>query len=683
MASNRLRVTELDFDTIKNNLKNYLQAQNQFQDYDFEGSGLNILLDILAYNTHYNAYYLNMVANESFLDTAILRDSVVSHAKTLGYIPQSTKASVAIVNMTLNSSSYTEDYLTLEKGFTFVSTFTDNRTYRFVLLDNVSVNNTSTSLGVKTFVFENLEIYEGAITKYSYTFDSASNPKCVFNLPDKNVDVSTLRVYVRENGTSTTTETYSLMSDILDVSGVSPVYFLQETRNALYQIYFGDGVIGKALNDGNVVTVEYLTTSGPTANKLINFVAGSSIQNFNSYDITTVNESAGGADRESVDAIKLNAALQYTTQNRLVTVKDYESYIKKNYPSINSLSVWGGEDEVPPVYGKVFISLNPKNGYYISEIEKQRIIDEIIRPKSIVAVQIEILDPEYLYLILYNRILYTKTKTTLSQNVLAQNIDTAIMTYVNTNLNKFDSTFVLSQVQSDIADVDPAIVGTQTSVVLEKRFIPTLNKYTDYTISFNTELYRGTLIDNLKTSSFKTYDKYGTERTVWFEEVPASFTGITKIDVLSAGYGYTSAPIVTITGDGSGATATSNIVNGKVVSIDVINRGINYSKANMTLSGGGGFGASGSVVIDSRYGNLRTYYEQDGIKVITNDNAGIIDYMNGIVTLKNINFISVDENDGNMRIRVKSESDIISSKRNMILTVDSNTKSIIDEMVSV
>jgi hypothetical protein len=393
--ADRLQITDLDFDTIKTNLKTFLSQQSEFQDYDFEGSGLSILLDVLAYNTHYNAYYLNMVANESFMDTALLRDSVVSHAKTLGYIPYSRVPAVANVNIQVivNTNDAVQS-LSIPKGFSFQSNLIDNKSYAFNIIDPITVSRTGDS-----FYFDNVDLYEGVLISFSSTYDATTNPYSIFTIPDTNVDTTSLKVTVQPSAGNSAIQTYSLASDILDIDATSAVYFLQEGRNQQYQIYFGDGIIGKSISDGSIVNIEYLITNGSEADKANAFIPLTDISGYANI-ITTINSVASGSsERESVDSIKYSAPLQFATQNRLVTYKDYESYIKKNYPSVDSVSVWGSEDDIPPSYGKVILSLKPKENYYISELEKQRIIDEIIKPKSIIAIQTEIRDPEYLYLL--------------------------------------------------------------------------------------------------------------------------------------------------------------------------------------------------------------------------------------------------------------------------------------------
>ena len=670
--ADRLRVTELDFDTIKNNLKAFLNQQSEFTDYDFEGSGLNILLDILAYNTHYNAYYLNMVANESFLDTAILRDSVISHAKTLGYTPHSTRASVATINFTANSATSTSGTLTLPAGFGFLSNQIDSKPYNFVVLEDTTVTKANS-----TYYFQNLEIYEGQLTTYRFTHNSASNPKQVFTLPDANIDTTTIKVQVAPSSGNTQLTVYNLVSDILDVGVSSEVYYLQENKSGKYQIYFGNDAVGKSLPDGAIVNVTYLRTNGTAANKANNYVATSGIsdslaESITSFVIDPVSPAAGGAVRESVDDIKFGAAAQFTTQNRLVTVKDYESYLKKNYPSIDSLSVWGGEEENPPTYGKVYISLKPKENYFISETEKQRIIDEIISPKAIVAVSAEIRNPEYLYLLVENYVEYDKKKTSSTPEAIKTSIRNAILVYRNTNLNKFDSTFVLSKLQDYIDGVDlNAITGSETVLRLQKRFEPTLGASTTYTINFNALLHRGTTTNKLTSSEFRIYDVEGVIRTVLFEEVPESFTGISEIQVTNAGNGYTTAPTVTITGDGTGAVANAIIVNGRIQGIEVTNRGINYTRAIVTISGGDGYGGSAIAVLDGRFGYLRTiYYDDNAEKQTINEQIGTINYITGAVTINDIRILSVVPSDGLIRLTIESEKGIIKSSKNTIITLD-------------
>jgi len=670
--TDRLRVTELDFDQIKQNLKTYLKAQSEFSDYDFEGSGLNVLLDILAYNTHYNAYYMNMVANESFLDTALLRDSVISHAKVLGYVPYSRKAPRATLNFTVATSSNTPATITIPKGFSFLSNEIDGISYNFVTLQETSVTKSNTD-----FSFLELPIYEGQLVTYNYTYDQSTNPKQIFSIPDSGVDTSTISLSIQSSSTNTAIETFSLATDSSNVTTTSPVFYLQENRGEKYDIYFGNNVIGKAITNGNIVSMSYLITNGSAANKANNFVAtgtltdslGNSQTNFT---INPVSESSGGAERESVDEIKFSAPLQFTTQNRLVTFKDYESYIKKNYPSVDSVSVWGGEDETPPTYGRVFVALKPKQNYYLSDTEKQRIIDEVIAPKAVVAVQTIIRDPEYLYLLISPTVTYDPKKTILTTDQLKTSIRNAILSYKTTYLDKFDSKFILSKVQDAVDSTDSnSIIGSKVSVRVQKRFKPVTSQSKPYFIYFNVPLRRGTISNKLSSTFFTVVDADGADQVVQFDEIPQSFSGISGISVLNAGQNYTSAPTITITGDGTGANAAATIVNGRVQSIEVTNRGIDYTRATITISGGGGYGATAEAVIDARTGELRTvYYDSNAQRQIVDETAGTIDYDAGIVTINNIYIKSVSSTDGYIRLSVESEKGIISTTKNTIVTLD-------------
>lgn len=684
--ANRLRVTELDFDTIKQNLKAFLNQQSEFTDYDFEGSGLSVLLDILAYNTHYNAYYLNMVANEAFLDTSLLRDSVVSHAKTLGYVPYSQRAPIATINLTVNSATSNIGFLTLPAGYGFLSNQIDGTSYNFVVLDDLIVSKANSQ-----YYFEGVDIYEGQLVTYNFVHDQAANPKQVFTLPEANIDTTTIKVTVSPAVGNTQSAVYTKVTNILDVTSTSDVYYLQENKAGKFQIYFGNDIVGKKLPDGAVVAVRYLVTNGTAANKANNFIASATLgdslsESLSNFTIDNVSAAAGGSDRESIDEIKFNAAAQFTTQNRLVTYKDYESYLKQNYPAIDSISVWGGEEETPPVFGKVYIAIKPKANYFITSTEKTRIIDEIIKPKAIVSVNAEIRDPEYLYLLVKNYVEYDKNKTTQSADALKNGIRNAISIYNSTNLSKFGSVFVLSKLQDSVDGVDPnAIRGSETSLYLQKRLEPVLNTAKNYTITFNAELYRGTINDRLASSEFTTFDQFGILRTAQLEEVSDSFTGITEIQVTNPGTGFLTPPTVTISGDGTGATATAKIVNGRIESITVTNRGSGYTRAIVTISGGSGFSATAVAVLDARFGKMRTYYyDESARKQIINAEAGTIDYTNGIITLNDFRVVSAKDSDGLIRFTVRAQKGIITSTRNTIITIDeTDASSISTELVAI
>ena len=677
--ADRLRVTELDFDTIKSNLKTFLNQQSSFTDYDFEGSGLNVLLDILAYNTHYNAYYLNMVANESFLDTALLRDSVVSHAKSLNYVPHSMKAPIATINFSAKSTSATTSILTIPSGYSFLSNKIDGKSYNFVVLQEVTATKANSS-----FYFENLDIYEGQLITYSFAHNQAANPKQTFTLPNANIDTTTIKVGVSPSSVNTSVSVYTNVTDISDVTTTSEVYYLQENKGGKYQIYFGNNIVGKALPDGAVVTVSYLLTNGTSANKANNFVAALTLsdslnETLTNFTVTPVSAASGGSEREGVDDIKFGAAAQFTTQNRLITTNDYQAFLKRSYPALDSLSVWGGEEETVPVYGTVYVSLKPKTNYYISETEKQRIIDDLIKPKAIVAVNTVIRDPEYLYLLVESYVQYNKTKTTQTAEAIKTSIRNAILLYNETYLNKFGATMVLSRMQDAVDSVDlNAIVGSEMTLRLQKRFEPSLGVSSTYAINFNAELHRGTVSNKMTSTQFTVYDSNGVIRTAQIEEIPESYTGLSSIEVTNGGSGYTTTPTITIAGDGSGATARPIIVNGKIQSIEILTRGADYSRATATISGGNGYGATCSVLLDAKYGTLRTvYFNEMAERQVIDSTAGTINYSTGLVMLNDLRVLTNLSNDGLIRLTIESEKGIISSFRNNIISIDKDDSSAI------
>ena len=677
--ANRLNVTELDFDTIKTNLKNFLRNQSEFTDYDFEGSGLNVLLDVLAYNTHYNAYYLNMIANESFLDSSLLRNSVVSHAKRYGYTPRSASASKAVVNFTVNSGSSTPGSLILPAGYVFLSNLIDNKVYNFVTLNDVSVTKTANN-----FVFNNLNVYEGSLNFFSFTHSQSSNPKQIFAIPDSNIDTSTLRVSVQQSSSNTETIVYNLATDSINLTGDSEAYFLQEGLNQQYEIYFGDDIIGKKIPDGGIVNVTYLSTSGSIANRASSFVGTSTISGFANFSVTTIANSAGGSEKETVDQIKFAAPLQFTSQNRAVTKNDYVKLIQQRYPQFAAVNVWGGEENVPPVYGKVFISAKPKLGFEVTDTEKEFFINEVLKPISVLTVTPEFIDVDYNFVKLISTVFYDPTKTNLSINTLQTKVETAITNFANQNLNQFNSIFRSSKMRTDIDDSDNSIISNELEIFLSKRFRPELTSTNSYVLDFGVELSRGTTLDNFYSSpTFTTLDENLVTRTCFFEEVPSSFTGVESITVVNPGFNYTSTPTVQIVGDGQGAEATALVVNGKINSIKVTKPGVGYTTAIVRIIGGGGSSASAETVLENRFGQIRiAYFKPDEVtnsstKVILNsaDNngvVGVIDYVLGKITINNFSPLDVLNDFKELSINVRPKSTVIQSAKNKMLAFDSS-----------
>jgi hypothetical protein len=673
MASSRLKVTELDFDTIKTNLKVFLNQQEEFSDYDFEGSALSVLIDLLAYNTHYNAYYLNMIANESFLDTALLRDSVVSHAKSLGYIPASRKASVAKIKIIIETDDVTPELLTIPRGTKFTSEIIGDFTYTFTTVQNYTVAKRGTQ-----FIFEEVEIYEGTLNTITFTQNFSTNPRQTFVLPGENIDTRTIKISVKPDQSTSSFEIYDLSTNIVDLNSTSPAYYLQEGRSSSYEIYFGDGFISKKLTEGAVITATYLLTSGVEANKAAKFLNIFNIGGFNNIEIQTIIPSYGGSERETVDSIKFSAPQSYSTQNRLVTVKDYAAFLKTSYPGIQSVSVWGGEDQIPVVYNKVFISIKMKDGFFLSETEKSRILNEIIKPKALVTTSAEIIEPEYLYLNVVGKVNYDSTKTNLSSVDLRNQVRNSIVSYNNLNLETFNSRYVQSRLQDDIDNSDFSIIGSVIETKVQKRISVSINQLKRYTVDFGVELRRGALQDRLISRSFDILDFQGIRRTVKIEEIPYSSTGIESIQIVNQGNKYKTTPTVTIVGDGEGATAEAVVLNGSVVAINITNPGINYTSATVTITGDG-ISASAIAIAQNKLGYVRTvYYDQNSEAVVINANAGTIYYDTGILELKELDILSIGGDFELLWFDAYARDTVISSKRNTIVLIDTDLFESID-----
>lgn len=675
--ADRLNVSNLDFDQIKASLKSFLQQQSEFSDYDFEGSGLNVLLNILAYNTHYNAYYLNMVVNEAFLDSAMLRNSVVSHAKRFGYVPHSVSAPRAVVNITVDSGSSDVGTLTIPKGYTVTSDIIDNRAYNFVTIETYTAGKTGNN-----FVFTNVPIYEGEYLSYNYNFDSSSNPKRIFKIPDVNADTNTLTVSVQQSSTNTESVVYTLSTDALTNAPNDTVYYLQEGQDGFYEIYFGENIVGKSIPDGAVVTLNYLVTNGSAANRANNFVASVSIDGYTNIQIDPVSYAVGGGERESVDSIKESAPLQFMAQNRAVTKNDYIRLIHEKYPSFESVNVWGGEENEPPVYGKIFVSAKPALGFEVTQTEKEYVTENILKPISIMTVTPEFVDVDYNYLKAEVEVFYDPSKTTLTDLDMNDGIRNLVKQFADEYLNQFNTYVRYSILESNIGNFSRSIISNEVEFMIGKKFRPDLVNTQTYTLDFGVELKRGTTYDNFySTPSFGVLDEEGVVRNCFFEEIPSSYTGLESVTVTNPGYGYTSTPIVNIIGDGEGAVARAVIVNGKISEIVVENPGIGYTSCVIQIIGGGGQLGQAQAVLEGRYGKIRmSYYRLDAttsqnVKVIMNSNVnngimGVIDYTLGRITLNNFNPISVDNDFGDIMIFMKPKSNIIQSKLNKMVVMD-------------
>ena len=484
----RLTVTEFDFDDVKQNLKTFLRGQTEFTDYDFEGSGMSALLDVLAYNTHYLGFNANMLANEMFLDSASLRSSVASHAKTLGYLPSSARASVATVNVMLNTTSVTS--ATMSAGTVFTTTV-DGTSYQFTTASDVTSSNTGAGVP-----FNSVKIYEGTYVTSRYTVDT-SDADQRFLLTDSRADTTTLTVKVQTSSSDSTTSTYTLATDITQVTASSKVYFLQEVEAGKFEVYFGDGVIGTALSDDNIVILTYIVTNKADANGATIFTSSGAIATINDISVTTTSSSSAGSEPESIRSIKYNAPLDYASQGRCVTSEDYKVYAKKLYPNAQSVQVFGGEsgsyDSSLGVvstaeYGKIFISIKSTTGLDLTSQEKTQLVTDLA-PYTIASTTPVIVDPLTVSLILNTNFKFDSSATTSTAEGIKTSVTNALIAYNSSDLGKFDGIFRHSKVTGVIDDADTSILGNITNVTLGQFFTPTTTASTAYTFYFNNSLY--------------------------------------------------------------------------------------------------------------------------------------------------------------------------------------------------
>ena len=507
MASN-LNVSELDFDQIKDNLKNFMKSQSQFKDYDFDGSGLSVLMDILAYNTHYNAMLAHFALNEAFLDSAQIRGNVVSRAGLLGYVPRSVLAPRAtvklVVDVTNSDSINLPTTLVLERGTKF-TTSVDGVSYTFSSLESQTAIRFDDPTGTKTFTYDAVPIAEGTIRSLSYRVDNdIENQK--FQISDADADTSSLRVRVQNNQQSQTFDTYQLFTTLQDVVSDTQVYHLQENSSGFYQIFFGDGIIGKKPVNDNIVSLDYLVTQGIAANGANSFDLVTAFPTLNEPDITvtTIINANGGSAAETTESIRFNAPITFQAQDRAVTSQDYAAIIQKNFANIESISTWGGEDNAIPDFGKAYISIKPLIGEALTENEKNE-IKGIVKSKNIVSITPEIVDPEFTSVELDVIFKYNPSLTSRSKSALESLVKDVVLDYNFNQLNRFDGVFRHSELLSLVDNADPAITSSTVRPFLFKTIIPSVSKVkNDFTLTFagNFFITKGTPF-NISSSAFK------------------------------------------------------------------------------------------------------------------------------------------------------------------------------------
>ncbi|MBA94854.1 MAG: hypothetical protein CMP21_03745 [Rickettsiales bacterium] len=498
-----IKVTDLDFDILKENLKDFLRGQEEFQDYDFDGSGLQILLDILSANTHYNAIYQNMVANEMFLDSAVLRESVVSRSKALGYTPSSIKSAQVEVTLSVVEKDIYEDQpssVALPQYSNF-SASKDGVTYIFQnLIGQTLADSEETDSGGRKIYSGTFTINQGIMVEQNFEVKFQEDPNQRYVLDNLNIDISTLIVRVKQNpqDSNATYDVSTLAENVVELGPNDNVYWVNENESGKYELFFGNGRIGKKLSDGTLIKIQYLTTSGPIGNNIdtgftFSDVINTSTSSYELKSISRTSSSFGGAEKESLEEIRFTSPKYYEMQNRSVTALDYKYLVQKKYQNIESIKTWGGEDNDPVYYGRVFISLKPKTGFFITDTAKKSIVNDIVKDYNVVTIDAEIVEPEYTFIELTTEVKYNLREVPQGEEYVKSLVLSSIQNFNQNNLGKFDSYFRFSRLISTIDDSSDAIKSNISTVKIKNRLIPNLGISSSYVSRFNAEVSPGTL----------------------------------------------------------------------------------------------------------------------------------------------------------------------------------------------
>jgi hypothetical protein len=510
------KFANLDFDQIKTSIKDYLRANSNFTDFDFEGSNFSVLIDTLAYNTYITAFNSNMVVNESFLDSATLRENVVSLARNIGYVPRSRTAASAVVSFTIQPKTSTQT-VTLQAGLVCTGS-SGGTSYIFSVPDNTTA---SVVNGVASF--NNLTVKQGTFLKKEFTVDGSLDQR--FILENSYIDTSTIRVYVKGTGDSGLGKPYTLVDNIFEVDSTSKIYLIQEVKDEKYELLFGDGVFGKKLENNAVITVTYIITDGKDGNGASSFTFAGSVKNENdtieipnnTITISTIQSAQNGSDIESIDSIRRFAPRLYSSQYRAVTTRDYETIIKsKIYPETESVSVVGGEELTPPQYGKVLISIKPKNGTFVSDFNKQQIKNKL-KQYSVAGVNPEIVDLKILYVEIDSSIYYNYAQVSSVENLKTKVIKSLNSYAQSTDLNAFGGRFKYSKVLQVIDNTDTAVTSNITKVIIRRDLKVNINTPTQYEICYGNKFHINPAGKNIKSTGFNIF---GVTDTVYFTDTP-------------------------------------------------------------------------------------------------------------------------------------------------------------------
>jgi len=485
-ANSSIVLSSLDFDTIKNTFKSYLKTQDRFKDYDFEGSNMAVLLDILSYNTFHNAFYLNMIGSEMFLDSAQLRDSVISHAKELNYVPRSFKSAQANVNIIINTSaSNNKRSLVVPKGYTFTSRF-GPKNFTFSTAENIIISDYTQSADRTQLIFTgtNIPIYEGYYVADNYTY-SSNNPQR-FIISNKNVDTSSITVTVMED-VGASILVYNRAQSLFDIDSSSQVFFVQGAENDSYEVVFGDGVSGRKPKNNSVITIEYRVSNGQLPNGCNVFSPDTTIDTESNITVTTNESASGGAVSESIESIKYNAPRHFNTQERAITTEDYETLLKINFPEVNAVTAYGGEDLNPPQFGKVFVAVDLNEVDSLPQVKIDQYYN-FLKPRSPVSIDPVFVNPEYTYIQVKSTINYNVNVTRLSSEDIKTITKSAIIDYAQTNLNNFNRIFRYSKMLQAIDGSQSSIISNETDINIIKVITPETGTLLTFDVDFRIPL---------------------------------------------------------------------------------------------------------------------------------------------------------------------------------------------------
>ena len=643
--SKKIKITDLEFDDIKSNLKTYLSSQDKFQDYDFEGSGMSVLIDLLAYNTHYMGYYANMLGNEMFLESSSLRESVISHAKHLGVTPTSVTSPTAKLDFVFTPSGSPAS-LTIARNTKF-TTKINGINYKFLTTKTTTVLRSTSD----TYTAYGVEIREGKLLGRQYTAES-NDPTQRFVIPNAGVDTSTIVVNVQTSAQNSHTDTFTDGNalDVTTIKGIDKVYFIHEIENEQYEITFGDGAVGKQLNDGNIIYIEYMVTSGSITNKASLFTAFSTVAGLNpaNYTLTTNTAAAGGAEIQSIESLKYITPKLYQAQKRACTKDDYKAILLDQRPDIESITTYGGEDADPVQYGKVFIAIKPAGNAVFSDTAKAEIISKILKQTNVVTVIPEIVDPTFFYLQLSATVNYDPITNLTDEVTLKTNINTTIQTHIQTNLEKFDQKFRYSALLKDIDNTNSSIRNTKLMVRYAQRIHPaTLGVPATYTINFNNPILQG---------CFKSTQFVASDGNTW--QLIDDTVGHVKIARLSTGVQY-------------GTTWTNDYSTGHVHRVD------EHPHDTTTLH-------TGKYHYEEGHADASQLLEQM-VQVDGTTDIGTIDYATGQIKLINFAPYGITSGDGYIKLSVHPQvtTSDVTPLREQILTYDVNdAEAIVINMVS-